>query len=401
MQSIRYEEKDFKLAERFCGIVLGTDIFYRNAQMEESDEKSFTSEGLVPVDFSGVTPTEVTSWQQAIDELEEIYHGYEKIKDPTRRNYMLQQVGSFRKVCIWLSGVPMAFREIAAETMFIDENPVGEKVINNMKDQLYTTLGEAGYQGTIKERLDAWRKDREIAGPEKTRETLEQLLCEAKEKTLALGFEEIRDFDVHAKLVYNVPYNAYCDYMSRMIYINGEVSYTYDELKHLVCHEAYPGHMTHMAVRQQLVESGKIPADAGLVLTNTASSPIFEGLADNGNDALDWYEDINDTICKLLNQLQSICNINASHIYYCEENGTTKAKQYMKEYSFASDEKISSRLRYMGYPFRKAYMYAYWRGWEAVEKVWKKLPKDEQADFLEYLYKNMHSVDTVLQFGEN
>ncbi len=155
-----------------------------------------------------------------------------------------------------------------------------------------------------------------------------------------------------------------------------------------------------MAVRQQLVETGKIPADAGLVLTNTASSPVFEGLADNGMDVLGWSGDINDKICKLLDQIQAICNQNASHIYYCEEDGREKAKRYMEERSFSSEVKISSRLRYMGYPFRKAYMYAYWRGWEAVEKAWGRLPEEKRADFLTYLYENMHSVDTVLQFEE-
>lgn len=397
---MRYEEKDFRLARRFCGIVLGTDTFYRDMQMEDSEEESFTSEGLVPVDFSGVEPSKITSWQQAIDELEEICREYEKLKDPVRRNYMLQQVGSFRKVCLWLSGFSMTFREIAAETMFIDENPVGGRILQNMTEKLHEILEEAGYKGDAKEQVEAWKKARAIDGPEKTKETLEALLKEAKEKTLALGFDAIRDFDVHAKLVYDVPYNAYCDYMSRMIYINGEVSYTYDELKHLVCHEAYPGHMTHMAVRQQLVLDGRIPADAGLVLTNTASSPVFEGLADNGMDMLEWSGDINGKICKLLDQIQAICSLNASHIYYCEEDGKEKARHYMEEHSFSNEAKVSSRLRYMGYPFRKAYMYAYWRGWEAVGKAWGRLPGEKRTDFLSYLYENMHSADTVLQFEE-
>lgn len=397
---MRYEDKDFKLAERFCGIVLGTDMFYRNMQKKEAEERSFTSEGLVPVNFTGIEPREITSWEQACHELEELCREYEKLTDPIRRNYILQQTGSFRKVCLWLSGFPMTFREIAAETMFIDENPVGDRFLQNMTEKLGKTLEEAGYKGSVKEQAEAWRRARVIDGAKKTKETLEMLLKEAKQKTLALGFEAVRDFDVHAKLVYDVPYNAYCDYMSRMIYINGEVSYTYDELKHLVCHEAYPGHMTHMAVRQQLVEAGRIPADAGLVLTNTASSPVFEGLADNGMDVIGWNSDINDRICKLLNQIQAICSQNASHIYYCEKDGKEKAACYMKEYSFSSDAKIRSRLRYMGYPFRKAYMYAYWRGWEAVGKAWERLPKEKHADFLTYLYGNMHSVDTVLQFEE-
>lgn len=398
---MQYEEKDFELAKRFCAIVLGTDQFYRNEQAKDSGEESFVAEGLVPVDFSGVTPEKVTDWKQVIEELEAIYHSYERIADPARRNYMLQQVGSFRKVCLWLSGTTMPFREIASETMFVNENPVGKKVLDHMVQRLHRLLEEAGYAGEVKDQVRAWQKARAIEGAEQTKDVLEKLLCEGKKRTLKLGFESIRDFDVHAELVYNVPYNAYCDYMSRMIYINGEVVYTYDELKHLVCHEAYPGHMTHMATRQKLLEDGRIPADAGLVLTNTASSPIFEGLADNGVDTLDWNEDRNDDICRLLNQIQSICNLNASHIYYCEENGAEKAKRYMEEYSFASDAKIRSRLRYMGFPFRKAYMYAYWRGWEAVETVWNQISEEKRADFLTYLYENMHSIDTVLQFEEN
>ncbi len=398
---MQYEKKDFELAEKFCEIVLGTDVFYRKEQMEKSDEVSFTAEGLVPVDFSGVKPAVITSWKEAIDGLTEIYHGYEKIRDPIRKNYMLQQTGSFRKVCLWLSGFPISFREIAAETMFLDENPVGFRTLEKRIEKLQRTLSKAGYQGSVKEQVRTWQEDRAVQGPEKTRDILEKLLCEAKTRTLALGFEAIQDFDVHAEIVYNVPYNAYCDYLSRMIYINGEVTYTYDELKHLVCHEAYPGHMTHMAIRQQLVEAGKIPKDAGLVLTNTASSPIFEGLADQGNDFLGWKGEIHDEIVRQLSQIQSICNQNASHIYYCEEEGPRKAEEYMRLYSFASEAKIKSRLRYMGYPFRKAYMYAYWRGWEAVETAWERLPQKEQKVFLKYLYENMHSIDTVLQFEEN
>ena len=71
---MQYEEKDFRLAEEFCGIVLGTDEFYRKRQMEASDETSFTSEGLVPVNFSGVSPVLISSWQEAIDKLTDIYH---------------------------------------------------------------------------------------------------------------------------------------------------------------------------------------------------------------------------------------------------------------------------------------------------------------------------------------
>ena len=79
---MQYGKKDFELAERFCAVALGADLYYRKEQEKEAGEASFSAEGLVPVNFSGVKPAKITSWQQAIRELEEIYHGYEKLSCP-------------------------------------------------------------------------------------------------------------------------------------------------------------------------------------------------------------------------------------------------------------------------------------------------------------------------------
>lgn len=401
---LHYEEKDFQLAVKFAEIALGADRFYRALQEEESKhnkESSFRVEGLVPVDFTGVTPVEIHSWEEAIRGLDEVYAGYEKIEDPTRRNYMLQQVGSFRKVLRWVSGSPVSFREIAAETMCLDANPVGEKQVQQEIDAMDLLLSEAGYSGDVHEKFARWHEDRMTKSPEETEQVLRDLLSEAKEQTLALGFTCIRDFNVKAELVYDVPYNAYCDYYTQEIRINGEVSYTKDELRHLVSHEAYPGHMTHMALREELLKAGKVPVDAGLVITNTASSPIFEGIADNGNEVLGWNKDLHAKICRHLNRLQAMCNVNASHMLYVEGKSKEQIAAYLRDRAFMSEEQLSSRLRYIGYPFRKAYMYPYWRGWDAVETKWFSLKEEEKAPFLKYLYENMHSIDTVKQYGQN
>ena len=74
------------------------------------------------------------------------------------------------------------------------------------------------------------------------------------------------------------------------------------------------------------------------------------------------------------------------------------AREYLRKYSFSSEVQIDARLRYMSYPFRKAYMYPYWRGWDAVRGVWLSLGEEEKKPFLAYLYDHMHSIDTVKQF---
>lgn len=397
---VRYEEKDFRLAEEFCAIVLGTDQFYRNLPAGSEGEASFSKEGMVPVDFSGVKPKEIHSWEEAIDGLTRVYQEYGTIEDPTRRNYMLQQVGSFRKICMWLSGAPIQFRELAAETMFIDENPIGAGSLQKKFDAMDAALTEAGYTGTLKEKLDAWKVARRVPKGDVER-VLNELLAEGKQRCIDKGFADAANLDVKAIVVYDKPYNGYCDYFTRTIEISGDTDYTYEQLKHLVCHEAFPGHMTHMAIRQRKVEAGEIPADAGLVVTNTPSSPTFEGIADTGMEFLEWDNTIDDKICRYLNEIQSICNINASHIMYCQQGGAEAAREYLEKNSFASPAQVNSRLRYFGFHYRKAYMYAYWRGWEAVANKWESLEEEQKPAFLEYLYNNMHSVDTVSQFGQN
>ena len=395
---VRYEEKDFQLAKEFCAIALGTDKFYR-ALPVKGDEEAFRVEGLIPVDFCGVEPCEITSWDEAIEKLTRVYQEYGSIADPTRRNYMFQQVGGFRKVCMWLSGAPIQFRELAAETMFVDENPIGAAFLQKKYDAMDAALAEAGYSGTMHEKLAAWKEAR-VVPKEDVERVLNELLAEGKKRCIEKGFADAADLDVKAIVVYGKPYNGYCDYFTRTIEISGETAYTYEQLKHLVCHEAFPGHMTHMAMRERRVKAGEMPADAGLVMTNTASSPTFEGIADTGMAFLDWDNTIDDKICRYLQEIQSICNINASHIMYCG-GGKDAAREYLETYSLASPAQISSRLRYFGFFFRKAYMYSYWRGWEAVANKWESLAEDEREPFLDYLYNHMHSVDTVAQFGQN
>ena len=256
---VRYEEKDFRLAEEFCAIVLGTDQFYRNLPAGGEGEESFSREGMVPVDFSGVTPKEIHSWEEAIEGLTRVYQEYGTIEDPTRRNYMLQQVGGFRKICMWLSGAPIQFRELAAETMFIDENPIGEGFIQKKREAMDAALTKAGYTGTLEEKLAAWKKARVVPKADVER-VLNELLAEGKQRCIDKGFADAANLDVKAIVVYDKPYNGYCDYFTRTIEISGDTDYTYEQLKHLVCHEAFPGHMTHMAIRQRIEDGLALPA---------------------------------------------------------------------------------------------------------------------------------------------
>ncbi len=397
--TLAYEELDFRLAERFCAVVLGADNLYRRGQAPQAGESALRQEGLAPVDFSGATAAPLADWVEAEAELTAIYQDYTQVKLECRRNYMWQQVGSFRKLCRWLSGQPFTYRETVAETMFIDANPVPAAHIEQYHRRLNQALAQAGYSGSLAGKLAAWREKRLVTEATETEAVLRDYLAEAREKTLALGLEPVRDFQVRPQVVFGVPYNAYCDYQARAIYINGDVHYTRDELKHLVCHEAYPGHMTHLAQRESLVSAGRIPADAGLVLTNTASSPVFEGLADNGMAMLNWQDDSDDQICLIFNQIQAMAALNAGHQLHAQGAGRAAVADYLRQAAFGSESWVQSRLRYIAFPLRAPFIYSYWRGWEAIGGFWAKLDAAQRRRFIPYLYNNMHTVDTALQFS--
>ncbi len=396
-----YSDLDFKLAERFTALALGADQYY-NSLPAEDKESSLREEGLIPVDFSGIKAQPIGSFEEAIDGLIEVYQAYAKEQNPIRRNYMWQQIASFIRLCHWQNKKPFTYRELVRELMYIDENPVSQAALQNLGRALAANLAKAGYQGNLKQQIAAWHQKRVVKGEAAIAEVLQNLLAESQEKTIDMGLKIAADYQVQAKVVKDVPYNAYCDFAKQSIYINGNVEYTVDQLKHLVCHEAFPGHMVHLAQRRALLQKGQIPADAGLVITNTASSPVFEGLADNGMSFLNWQNDLDDQICHQLSSLQAMVGLNAAHLLHAEHKPMEQVKQYLLDQGLGSEAWAEARVRFINYPLRKPFIYSYWRGYQAVEQAWRPLKQDSslQNNFFNYLYNHMHSADTILQFKD-
>jgi hypothetical protein len=396
---IQYTSKDFHLSERFVQFVLGIDQFYRSLQ-NHVNEEVFSKEGLVPINLTDVKPLEINSWTEAIQQLTNIYNEYCKEENEIRRNYMLQQIGSTIFLCRWMSNEQsIPYRELVRNLLYVNENPVTKSYHQQLHEKLDELLSRRGFDGILAEKVKKWRGVRKVE-PEKLESTLATLLEEAKDKTIQIGFLEVENTRVIPKVVYDVPFQAYCDFLGESMYINGDINYTYEALKHLVTHEAFPGHTTHMTVRQKKVNAEEIPLDAGLVITNTASSSTFEGIGDNGQLFVDWMNTLDDEIYKVIQSIQSISGLVAAHMIHVERKGKEEVVEYFKSFVFAEDNWIESRLRFITHPFRAPFIYSYWRGNEAVFNVFNKVSKSSRSHFLRFLYDHMHSADTVKQFAE-
>ena len=74
----------------------------------------------------------------------------------------------------------------------------------------------------------------------------------------------------------------------------------------------------HLALRRNYVAEGKMPLDGAQVVTSSASSALFEGIADNGWFFLDWINTPEDVAGMTLERLRAALRCNAAWMLHVE-----------------------------------------------------------------------------------
>ena len=97
-----------------------------------------------------------------------------------------------------------------------------------------------------------------------------------------------------------------------MVVINIDPVLTRPALKHLVCHECYPGHFMQFSLRRIYWEQGRAAADGLLSVVNHSSSSTFEGIADAGIEFIDWIENDDDRVNAVLGELRAALTATSS-----------------------------------------------------------------------------------------
>lgn len=368
--------------------VLGADAFYRSQAADSSEH--LDREGLVPVHWSSLEPRRVESWREALEALSNLAREASRLPDPYERNWLTEQSLAVGNLLAWRSGAPMSYEEVVAGTLRIDPRPPSAATVRAARAARDRALAAAGYDS-----FADYRAANLIPASEVERH-VKELIAELRRRTEErLPWLKLPADTIGTRVVTGAAFSAYCDYPGRAVWINADIPLTYAELKQIVAHESYPGHDAHMGHRDAIVRSGAALADTALVITNTASSVLFEGIAERGLDLLGWRSEPDDAVAWLHGRLQWLGSIEVAHGLNTGRLTPGEAAAFLRETCDGEESWINAKLRFVTHPLRAPFVYGYWWGGEVVGRWLDRVPAERLEDAVSHLYDRMHSPTTL------
>ncbi len=260
--------------------------------------------------------------------------------------------------------------------MRVDTQMVDAHVLNGYRAIIQDQLNTLGYGGAdVATDVRRWEADNRVAS-ESLLDTMRAYLAEARVRT-AVMFDGLEQEWLEPAEIRDVPFSAYCDFPGRKLLLNLDSPYTSFALKHLACHEAFPGHLVHLHRRERLVATGAMPVDGAQVVTSSASSALFEGIADNGLYFFNWAESPGDELAIALRRLRGALRCNAAWLLHAEGRNVDEVAQATAEGGYEEPERAAARLAFVRHGLRAPFVYAYWCGDMAVNEVWQRVARKD------------------------
>ncbi len=381
--------------ERALQALLGVDALYR---AESGDDVGLC---VLNLDTEGrYVPTSYADYDEAATAWRELGRAAAGLPEPDRRVYYEQLAASTLAFLDWRrTGLP--FREQLTGFLHVPATPASDAELDALEGEIHTLLGRMGLHGDLRHRAAAW-EERVQVPPEAVPEVCDAYLSEAwartEDRLLAIPAEPSDGMRVEP--VTGVPYNARCDYLARTVQLNVDPVLTRPGLKHLAVHEGCPGHYVQFKLRETGARAGTAPADVLVSVVNTASSSVFEGIADTGLEMLDWIDTDDDRVQALVNRHRAGIGTGAAWRLHALGRPETEVAEWLRGRSLLGGEGwVANRMAFIAAPARAVLIWSYWWGERTVAPAWRAVPGDRRADFLRFLHGRMHSNDSVGMFS--
>ena len=309
--------------------------------------------------------------QQLLDTIET------DVPDAQRKGFLTKQVQAMAAVIRNLSGDQIDF--VQEVELYFDIIPV--MVDETTFEAAHAEMDEIlPGDGSLIERSVAWREKLYLE-PDGILPVFDLALRETRRRTQEL-FDLPPGEDLTLHLVENEPWAAYNwylgDYCSR-IDLNTDLPVRADSAVPLIAHEAYPGHHTEHALKEQHLYRQKGRAEHAVQLLLAPESVIAEGIADNARqilfDDLELAAFLRDHLyplaglaepdvekqLRLRRAADALAGVsgNAALLLHHEGRAPEKVQSYIERYSLRTPEEASHSMRFLMNPLFRSYVFNY------------------------------------------
>ena len=299
--------------------------------------------------------------------------------EPQRRAWLRDQVGGLRAYAGVLAGESISYAEEVERCYGIRPEPVPEDTYREVHARLDELLPG---QGPLLERYDGWRSGRRVA-PEQMIPALTALVELLRTRTRRL-LELPEGEAVVVEEVHDEPWWAFNYYQGDLrsrVVVNADTLTTPFDLVGLAAHEAYPGHHTEHAVKEQLLIRERGWLEEAIQLVPTPNVVVSEGIAEIGLDLL-LDEELEGEIGNVLaahglgddlglalavdRARRPIRGLGLDAALIVHERGGTveEAQAYVEQWGLRTPEQAAQAVRFVTDPTWRAYVVTYSAGQE-------------------------------------
>lgn len=380
------------LGRRLAEITLGLDALGAQTARAAGNPDY---EDLVPI-FIGeslVEPQRFANWAAVDLALCELELAVTDLRDGARKLFLSEMLGSLRASAKFFSGAPMSFEEKVRDLVGVPAQPVPDIEVEAIQARIDRLLARRGFRsGTLAQRVEAWQIGRYL-DPSDIPALFESLMATAKQRTDAKIWPT-GNYTMRLNPVRNVPYAGRCSFAAGLMDINLDVLVTRSSLKHLVCHEVFPGHATQLLSTLAVAERGDAPLDVLLCTANAVTGAVQEGIGDQGIDLIDWVEDEDDAAQIELRRLQTATGANAAWHLHCSGWSPADAIAYLQGVGFGQSSWAHVRTAMALHPFRGIFLASYWFGNETV-KALREAALERPERLVDALFSEVNSIASL------
>ena len=297
--------------------------------------------------------------------------------DARRKGFLGKQVQAMAAVICNLAGDPIDF--VSEVELYFDITPemTDEDTFQAAHAEIDKLLPGSG---SLIERLVAWRESLQLK-PDRILPVFELALHETRTRTQQ-RFQLPPGEDLSLHLVQDEPWGAYNwylgDFRSR-IDINTDLPVRADAAVPLISHEAYPGHHTEHALKEQRLYKHEGRAEHAVQLLLAPECVISEGIADNARQVI--FED-SELVAFLQNHLYPLAGLtnldaekqvrlgraaqalrgvsgNAALLLLSEGRPPSEVQAYVEHYGLRTPEEASHSMRFLTNRLFRSYVFNY------------------------------------------